>query len=62
MIEAVKAASRSGGLYRGTEAVLAREVPFYVLGMVGFEQLKKAAQGGKRFALAMVCELAVSAE
>eukprot|EP00951_Prasinocladus_malaysianus_P050254 scaffold678499_cov73-Prasinocladus_malaysianus.AAC.1 len=29
------------GLFRGTAATLGREVPFYVLGMVGYEQLKK---------------------
>lgn len=34
------------GLFRGTTATLAREVPFYVFGMVGYEQLKKIANGG----------------
>ena len=45
VIEAVGAARRGGGVFRGTAATLAREVPFYVLGMVGFEQLKRMAQG-----------------
>ncbi|KAK9805827.1 hypothetical protein WJX73_004404 [Symbiochloris irregularis] len=45
VVQAVKAAGKSGGLYRGTAAVFAREVPFYVLGMVGFEQIKRFAQG-----------------
>ena len=45
VVEAVAVARSSGGLFRGTAAVLAREVPFYVLGMVGFEQLKRFAQG-----------------
>jgi len=38
---------RNGGaraLFAGTTATLAREVPFYVLGMVAYEQLKKAAR------------------
>lgn len=34
-----------GGLFRGTAALLAREVPFYVLGMIGYQQLKKVANG-----------------
>ena len=29
------------GLFRGTVATLSREIPFYVLGMVAYEQLKK---------------------
>lgn len=33
------------GLFRGTSATLSREVPFYVLGIVFFEQLKKVAKG-----------------
>ena len=45
MVEAVAAARRGGGLFRGLQATLAREVPFYVLGMVGFAQLKRIAQG-----------------
>lgn len=45
MVEALAAARKGGGLYRGTAALLAREVPFYALGMVTFEQLKRVAQG-----------------
>lgn len=37
------------GLFRGTTATLAREVPFYVFGMVGYEQLKKIANGAVPF-------------
>ena len=48
MLEAVAAATRVDGprgLFRGTAATLSREVPFYVLGIVFFEQLKRAAKG-----------------
>jgi len=33
------------GLFTGTSATLAREVPFYVFGMVAYEQLKNHAKG-----------------
>ena len=33
------------GLFRGTGALLSREVPFYVFGMVGYQQLKKVFNG-----------------
>mmetsp|Transcript_5548 Transcript_5548/g.15485 ORF Transcript_5548/g.15485 Transcript_5548/m.15485 type:complete len:641 (+) Transcript_5548:154-2076(+) len=33
------------GLFQGTAATLGREVPFYVLGVVGYEQLKKLFNG-----------------
>eukprot|EP01023_Acetabularia_acetabulum_P007399 TRINITY_DN1319_c0_g1_i1.p1 TRINITY_DN1319_c0_g1~~TRINITY_DN1319_c0_g1_i1.p1 ORF type:complete len:468 (-),score=93.66 TRINITY_DN1319_c0_g1_i1:178-1581(-) len=33
------------GLFKGTAATMSREVPFYVLGMVGYEQLKKLVSG-----------------
>lgn len=48
VIEAAHVATASdgwGGLFRGTSALLGREVPFYVLGMVGYQQLKKVANG-----------------
>lgn len=48
MIEAIKVATKlegPRGLFRGTVATLSREVPFYVLGIVFFEQFKKAAKG-----------------
>lgn len=32
-----------GGLFRGSAATLSREIPFYVIGMVAYEQFKKAA-------------------
>lgn len=50
-IEAARAATATegmGGLFRGTTALLAREVPFYVMGMVGYQQLKKVANGTSR--------------
>ena len=43
VIKATAAIVKSGGpqsLFRGTAATLAREIPFYVLGMVMYEQLK----------------------
>ena len=46
--EAATAVVSQGGLkalFRGTTATLAREVPFYVLGMVAYEQLKGVARG-----------------
>jgi hypothetical protein len=48
---AMKATEVEGprGLFRGTTATLAREVPFYVFGMVGYEQLKKVANGASVF-------------
>jgi hypothetical protein len=48
---AMKATEVEGprGLFRGTTATLAREVPFYVFGMVGYEQLKKVANGASLF-------------
>ena len=33
------------GLFRGTGALLSREVPFYMFGMVGYQQLKKVFNG-----------------
>lgn len=36
------------GLFRGTVATLGREVPFYVLGVVGYEQLKKLFTVGRQ--------------
>lgn len=48
MLEAISVATRlegPRGLFRGTAATLSREVPFYVLGIVFFEQLKKVAKG-----------------
>jgi Mitochondrial carrier protein len=52
---AMKATELEGvrGLFRGTTATLAREVPFYVFGMVGYEQLKKIANG----TLQQICHL-----
>ena len=48
LLEALKAATQlegPRGLFRGTVATLSREVPFYVLGIVFFEQLKKLVKG-----------------
>ena len=48
VIAGIQAATRAEGvkgLFRGTSATLSREVPFYVLGIVFFEQLKKFAKG-----------------
>ena len=44
-IEAFKAVTKNGprGLFAGTAATLSREVPFYVIGLVAYEKLKKAA-------------------
>ena len=36
------------GLFRGTAATVGREVPFYVIGIVAFEQLKSAARAVKK--------------
>jgi hypothetical protein len=49
-IEAFKAVTKNGprGLYAGTAATLSREVPFYVIGLVAYEKLKKAATAMKR--------------
>ena len=47
VLEAVRAVIRGGGiagLFAGTTATLAREVPFYVLGMVAYERLKAVAR------------------
>jgi hypothetical protein len=48
VLEAARAVIRGGGvaaLFAGTTATLAREVPFYVLGMVAYERLKAMARG-----------------
>lgn len=48
VVQALRVATqREGakGLFRGTAATLSREVPFYVLGIVFFEQLKRVAKG-----------------
>ncbi len=48
VLEAASAVIKSGGaraLFAGTAATLAREVPFYVLGMVAYEKLKVLARG-----------------
>ncbi|QDZ23492.1 mitochondrial substrate carrier protein [Chloropicon primus] len=37
-----------GGLFRGSAATLSREIPFYVIGMVAYEQFKKAALNWSR--------------
>jgi hypothetical protein len=49
-VEAFKAVTANGprGLFAGTAATLSREVPFYVIGLVAYEKLKKAAAGIKR--------------
>ena len=36
------------GLFRGSAATLSREIPFYVIGMVAYEQFKKAALAWSR--------------
>jgi Ca2+-binding EF-hand superfamily protein len=36
------------GLFRGSTATLSREIPFYVIGMVAYEQFKKAALAHSR--------------
>ena len=52
VLEAFSAAARgpegARGLFRGTGALLSREVPFYVFGMVGFQQLKKVFNGVRK--------------
>ncbi len=48
VLEAARAVVRGGGvaaLFAGTTATLAREVPFYVLGMIAYERLKAVARG-----------------
>jgi hypothetical protein len=48
VLEAARVVIRGGGvaaLFAGTTATLAREVPFYVLGMVAYERLKEVARG-----------------
>ena len=49
IVEAFRAAASgpegAAGLFRGTGALLSREVPFYVCGMVGYQQLKKVFNG-----------------
>lgn len=48
VVEALGVATRTEGvkgLFRGTTALLSREVPFYVLGMMGYAQLKKVFNG-----------------
>ena len=49
-VEAFKAVTANGpkGLFAGTAATLSREVPFYVIGLVAYEKLKKAAATMKR--------------
>ena len=49
-VEAFKAVTANGprGLFAGTAATLSREVPFYVIGLVAYEKLKKAAAAIKR--------------
>lgn len=56
-LEAIRAATvleGPRGLFRGTVATLSREVPFYVLGIVFFEQLKKLAKGENPFDLSHI--------
>jgi hypothetical protein len=51
VVEAARSATATegvSGLFRGTAALLGREVPFYVLGMIGYQQLKKVANGEAR--------------
>eukprot|EP00899_Mesostigma_viride_P002627 jgi/Mesvir1/12365/Mv00548-RA.1 len=36
-----------GGFFNGTSAMLAREIPLFVVGMVAYEQLKNLIRGGK---------------
>eukprot|EP00873_Tetraselmis_striata_P012202 jgi/Tetstr1/432466/TSEL_021842.t1 len=46
--EALRVATRESGvagLFRGTVATMAREVPFYVFGMMGYQALKKLFSG-----------------
>ncbi len=49
VVQAISAARRpgggSGGLFRGTTALLAREVPFYVCGLMAYTQLKSVFNG-----------------
>ena len=49
VVQALNAARRgdggSGGLFRGTTALLAREVPFYVCGLMAYTQLKSVFNG-----------------
>lgn len=49
-VEAFKAVTKGGvrGLFAGTAATLSREIPFYVIGLVTYEQLKKSAAAMKR--------------
>ena len=49
MLDALRVATQTEGvrgLFRGTGALLSREVPFYVFGMMGYAQLKKIFDGG----------------
>jgi hypothetical protein len=50
VFEAFKAVTKGGyrGLFAGTAATLSREIPFYVIGLVTYEKLKKAAAAAKR--------------
>ena len=48
MLEALSVATKTEGvrgLFRGTGALLSREVPFYVFGMMGYAQLKRIFDG-----------------
>jgi len=48
VLEAARAVLQAGGaraFFAGTTATLAREVPFYVLGMIAYEKLKALARG-----------------
>lgn len=50
VFEAFMAVTKQGyrGLFAGTAATLSREIPFYVIGLVTYEKLKKAAATAKR--------------
>ncbi|KAK9907446.1 hypothetical protein WJX75_003901 [Coccomyxa subellipsoidea] len=48
VLDALKVATQTEGvrgLFRGTPALLSREVPFYVFGMMGYAQLKRVFDG-----------------
>ncbi len=48
VLEALSVATKTDGmrgLFRGTGALLSREVPFYVFGMMGYAQLKRIFDG-----------------
>ena len=50
VVESFKTVTKGGyrGLFAGTAATLSREIPFYVIGLVTYEKLKKAAAAAKR--------------